>query len=104
MPLLTAHERPPKFWAIEATLENIPYLENLFRDGEVSVKTGGNQFRMFSVVLAEVKVGDGIKVEVAEGDYFVWEHGMVRESLTCYRKPDFEKKFEVDEVLDTGHG
>lgn len=102
MPLITAHERPPKFWAIEATLENIPYLENLFRDGEVSVKTGRNQFRMFSVVLSGIKDGDGIKVEVEEGDYFVWEDGMVRESLMCYRKHDFDKRFAVDEVLDTG--
>lgn len=98
MPLLTAHERPPKFWAVEATLENIPYLENLFRDGEISVRTGSRQFRMFSLAFGETKI------EAEEGDYFVWEDGTGLASLTSYRKYDFEKRFAIDDTLDTGHG
>lgn len=104
MPLLTAHERPPKFWAIQATLTNLPYLENLFRDGEIAVTSDKTYSRMYSVKLKGSEKDDYLLVTVAEGDYFVWEHGLVRESLVSFTKPQFEERFVVDETLDTGLG
>ena len=103
MPILTAEIKPPKFYAIQAVMDNFDCLSNIFRDREVVIRSSPIKGdRVFSISKWDHEKNEKISaVSVYEEDYFLWEHGRVDASLFGITYEEFHERYTITGEHDT---